>query len=104
MKTADETIEEVFLNGIYDIGKPSKEQIKQAVIEFAKMHVQEALKRASEEALINLEVYNPDNKMIGGKLDKNPKYPIQTDEHLFYCISKINESSVTNSYPLENIK
>ena len=58
--------------------------VKKAMIEFAKMHVQEALKQASVEAEVEHELSNP--------YDPNSEYQI------------VNKDSILNAYPLENIK
>ena len=57
--------------------------VKEAMIEFAKMHVQEALKQASVEAEVEHELSNP--------YDPNSEYQI------------VNKDSILNAYPLENI-
>jgi len=56
------------------------------LIEFAKFHVQEALKVASEEATITYEIHEDKNTGI--------EYPAKV----------INKDSILNAYPLENIK
>ena len=58
--------------------------VKEAMIEFAKMHVQEALRLASVEAEVEHELSNP--------YDSNSEYTI------------VNKESILNAYPLENIK
>ena len=58
--------------------------VKKAMIKFAKMHVQEALKQASVEAEVEHELSNP--------YDPNSEYQI------------VNKDSILNAYPLENIK
>ena len=58
--------------------------VKKAMIEFAKMHVQEALRLASIEAEVEHELSNP--------YDPNSEYQI------------VNKDSILNAYPLENIK
>ena len=55
-----------------------KDLIKLAMIEFAKMHVEQALKEASKKA------------------------HIQMDEHDLSC--SVNKNSILNSYSLDNIK
>ena len=57
--------------------------VKEAMVEFAKMHVQEALKQASVEAEVEHELSNP--------YDPNSEYQI------------VNKDSILNAYPLENI-
>ena len=55
-----------------------------AMIEFAKMHVKEALKQASVEAEVEHELSNP--------YDSNSEYAI------------VNKNSILNAYPLDLIK
>ena len=57
--------------------------VKTAMIEFAKLHVEAALKAASEKATSSA-FYSPDND---GTYD-----------------SSVHKSSILNAYPLENIK
>jgi len=65
----------------YVLEKDCKEDVEQAMIEFAKLHVEAALKEASENA-----------KIIDVGID--------------YSIIKwvADKDSILNSYPLENIK
>ena len=72
MKTATEFFDEGNFNSVTDM-----------LIEFAKMHVQEALKQASVEAEVEHELSNP--------YDSNSEYTI------------VNKESILNAYPLENI-
>ena len=58
--------------------------VKKAMIKFAKMHVQEALRLASVEAEVEHELSNP--------YDPNSEYQI------------VNKDSILNAYSLENIK
>ena len=58
--------------------------VKKAMIEFAKMHVQEALRLASVEAEVEHELSNP--------YDPNSEYQI------------VNKDSILNAYPLDLIK
>ena len=60
-----------------------KDVVKKA-IEFAKLHVEAALKTASENAETDYELGNP--------FDPNSRYEI------------VNKESILNAYPLENIK
>lgn len=73
MKTAEEFFDEGNFNNVTDM-----------LIEFAKMHVQEALRLASVEAEVEHELSNP--------YDPNSEYQI------------VNKDSILNAYPLENIK
>ena len=58
--------------------------VKKAMIEFAKMHVQESLRLASVEAEVEHELSNP--------YDPNSEYQI------------VNKDSILNAYPLDLIK
>ena len=73
MKTAEEFFDEGNFNNVTDM-----------LIEFAKMHVQEALRLASVEAEVEHELSNP--------YDPNSEYQI------------VNKDSILNAYSLENIK
>ena len=73
MKTATEFFDEGNFNNVTDM-----------LIEFAKMHVQEALRLASEEAEVEHELSNP--------YDPNSGYEI------------VNKDSILNAYPLDLIK
>ena len=69
-----------------------KDSFKEAIIEFAKLHVESALKEASEKA--NLYLHNP-----GWKHSSD----IKTVKCHNYDAS-INKDSILNAYPLELIK
>ena len=73
MKTAAEFFDEGNFNNVTDM-----------LIEFAKMHVQEALRLASIEAEVEHELSNP--------YDPNSEYQI------------VNKDSILNAYSLGNIK
>ena len=66
--------------------------VKEAMIEFAKMHVQEALKQASEKAFVEYIDLNTDE--IFDYTD------VITDDDVEV---NINKDSILNAYPLENI-
>ena len=75
------TAEDLALN--FEIGNTKRisiEDAKEAMIEFAKLHVEEALKEASEKA----------------------DYITDGQEHITDIW--IDKDSILNSYPLENIK
>jgi hypothetical protein len=72
------TAEECLNSYVDDYYEISTEGAKNAMIEFAKYHVEKALKKAAQEAEINFEVYIDDYE--------------------------INRDSILNAYPLENIK
>ena len=76
MKTAAEFFDEGNFNNVTDM-----------LIEFAKMHVQEALKQASEKADADFTYLGDDLKEIGAEYIE------------VYTI----KDSILNAYPLENI-
>lgn len=84
MKTAEEFLIEKEYPLYNESGGLGMYYVKEAMIEFAKMHVQEALRRASEEAEVEHELSNP--------YDPNSGYEI------------VNKESILNAYPLKNIK
>jgi len=69
-------------------------QAQTAMIQFAKLHVEAALKAASEN--VRLEIDNPITKEIMQK--------IYSGEIKEYKISSVNKDSILNAYPLEQIK
>ena len=81
MKTAAEFFDEGNFNNVTDM-----------LIEFAKMHVQEALKQASEKAFVEYIDLNTDE--IFDYTD------VMTDDDVG---ANVNKDSILNSYPLENI-
>ena len=90
MKTAEEFFKEYSDNtslseGHYDY-LVEKNSFKEAMIEFAKMHVQEALKQASEKASVT------------------PIDHEEISEGSFRPIWGVDDESILNAYPLENIK
>ena len=87
MKTAEEFLEDYLSTNNLPWSPEMEKQIGcvyNAMIEFAKMHVKEALRLASEEAEVEHELSNP--------YDPNSGYEI------------VNKDSILNAYPLENIK
>ena len=77
MKTAAEFFDEGNLNNVTDM-----------LIEFAKMHVQEALKQASEKADVDFTYLGHDLKEIGAE----------------YIEVYTVKDSILNAYPLDLIK
>ena len=75
MKTAEEFFDEGNFNNVTDM-----------LIEFAKMHVQEALKKASENATVT------------------PIDHEEISEGSFRPIWGVDDESILNAYSLENIK
>ena len=82
MKTAAEFFDEGNFNNVTDM-----------LIEFAKMHVQEALKQASEKAFVEYIDLNTDE--IFDYTD------VITDDDVEV---NINKDSILNAYPLDLIK
>ena len=80
MKTAEEFLRNSSVTSSDRYDFLSKQEL---MIEFAKMHVQEALRLASVEAEVEHELSNP--------YDPNSEYQI------------VNKDSILNAYPLENI-
>ncbi len=64
-------------------GRYSRNEVEKAMIEFAKLHVEAALKEASKKAQIKYE--------YSGNVGE-------------YCDEFVDVNSIINSYPLENIK
>lgn len=70
-------------------GKYSRNEVEKAMIEFAKLHVEAALKEASEEATINKNKGEVTARTFGNVIDGT---------------YSINQQSILNSYSLDNIK
>ena len=82
MKTAAEFFDEGNFNNVTDM-----------LIEFAKMHVQEALKQASEKAFV---------EYIDLQTDEKFDYTdVLVDDNIS---ADVNKDSILNAYSLENIK
>ena len=77
------TVEEFLKGRPWKNGMNLQERIHESMIEFAKLHVEAALKEASENAFIT-----------------NHKPTLDDDR--FY--KKIDKNSILNAYPLTNIK
>ena len=95
---------EAFLDNHLKNGKITPERIRrsqiEAMIEFAKLHVEEALKEASKIKVIDVFV-RPTIKGSKYKLMKTGEsYDILNTIQMF----KVNKDSILNAYPLENIK
>jgi hypothetical protein len=78
--TAEEFLKEYELG---NTGKIDIEDAKEAIIEFAKMHVEQALKEASKKAQIKYE--------YSGNVGE-------------YCDEFVDINSILNSYPLDKIQ
>ena len=105
MKTAEEILENEWnknknncpFNEIY-VGE--KIAINNAMIEFAKYHVEKALDSASKKSKVDLHV-RKDKKGAKYKLVQNGE-----EYDLFRTVQmyKVNKCSILNAYSLENIK
>ena len=84
MKTAEKFLNKKKYPLFNETGGLGIHYVKEAMIEFAKMHVQEALRLASVEAEVEHELSNP--------YDPNSEYQI------------VNKDSILNAYPLDLIK
>lgn len=83
MITAEEFFFDYSIDYEYDnLSVNCKQEITHKAVEFAKLHVEAALKKVSEKATININGFIQDY-----------------DENL--CVDK---NSILTSYPLENIK
>ena len=77
------------LNLSRDCYAQSEKDIQKAMIEFAKLHVEAALKEASENATINKNKGQVTGREFGNVTDGS---------------YSINQPSILNSYPLDKIK
>lgn len=81
---------EEFLDSLYRKKSQTMfDAIEQAMIEFAKLHVEAALKEASKEATINKNKGEVTARTFGNVIDGT---------------YSINQQSILNSYSLDNIK
>jgi hypothetical protein len=65
-----------------------EENVKTAMVEFAKLHVEAALSKASKEVKTKNVSYNFSNKTHIGGME----------------VTVVDKESIINAYPLENIK
>ena len=85
----------------------SKYDALEAMIEFAKLHVEAALKEASEKAEIQEDYYSDDNFSLSDLKElADNGYPRTDNYGEIYAVDivSINKNSILNAYPLENIK
>ena len=82
MITAEEFIEEKYSDVPYEL-----KDITDLMVEFAKLHVTEALKEASEKA--NYGIYK----------NNDGQEPYHHESNIY-----VDEDSILNAYPLDNIK
>ena len=86
MKTAEDFLVKKNYPLSYEFGGLGMYYVREAMIEFAKMHVQEALKQASEKACVT------------------PIDHEEISEGSFRPIWGVDDESILNAYTLENIK
>ena len=86
MKTAEEFLMQKKYPLYNEFGGLGMYYVREAMIEFAKMHVQEALKQASENATVT------------------PIDHEEISEGSFRPIWGVDDESILNAYSLENIK
>ena len=92
MKTAEKFLNKKKYPSFNENGGLGIHYVKEAMIEFAKMHVQEALKQASEKAFV---------EYIDLTTDEIFDYTdVITDDDVE---ANVNKDSILNAYPLENI-
>jgi hypothetical protein len=89
-----------FYDDITDQMVVPSSQLEQAMVDFAKMHVEQALKEASKTNRIDLYV-RPDVKGSKyKKIESGESYDLLGTRQMW----KINKDSILNAYPLTNIK
>ena len=82
-----------FFNEKYEKMTCFSDDVQQAMVEFAKLHVEAALKEASENAKVQMG-----NDCILNKIAIHPNSLVDT------AVITANAASILNSYPLDNIK
>ena len=88
------TAEEFLRKNIdYVLEKDCKEDVENAMIEFAKLHVEAALKAASEKARL----------LVDGKLTYFSRYIVDEGNHDSETEIDVSTDSILNSYPISNI-
>jgi hypothetical protein len=92
---------EEFCNTFTPTGKTWQENFHQTMIEFAKLKVTEALKAASERALIEYGMNDEEEPFLGN--------PVFADEYKYVNFDslptmEINKQSILSAYPLDLIK
>jgi hypothetical protein len=93
MKTAEKFLNKKKYPSFNENGGLGIHYVKEAMIEFAKMHVQEALKQVSEKAFVEYIDLNTDE--IFDYTD------VIADDDVGV---NVNKDSILNAYSLENIK
>ena len=85
--TAEELYRDTKINPNLDLFSDDVKHLVELMIEFAKLHVEAALKDASENTLIETTLVNTPN-----------------NEVFYKHFHRMNKDSILNSYPLSNIK
>lgn len=75
-------------------------EVDKVMIEFAKLHVEAALKAASKTTRIDLFVRPNIKGFKYKKIEDGESYDLIGTRQMW----KVNKESIINSYPLENIK
>lgn len=101
MKTAQD-----YADGICSITNPKNQLIKEALIKFAKLHVEAALKEASEKQIITAfyEDWNEDETELIMEEDNNYEATYEAPVLAGGKVFVVDKESILNSYSLENIK
>ena len=104
MKTAEEFLIEKEYPLYNEFGGLGMYYVREVMIEFAKMHVQEALKQASEKAELE-DIDKPEDFFeydgVNGFSKILNKNVVSYERYYHVCI---DSDSVLNAYPLEDIK
>ena len=82
-------------------------ELKCLMIHFAREHIEEALKEASEKANLHEDYYNEENFSINELKElANEGYPRKDSFGDIYAVDivSIDKNSILNAYSLENIK
>lgn len=100
--TAEDFFYQIFSNNNchLDYDKAGLEVIKEVIIEFTKLHVQEALFEANSKVTIDLVEYSKFGGKIINTLDVGQEVPTENSQQYL----QVNKDSILNAYPLENIK
>ena len=85
---------EEFLESQHETVPNIEFDIRQVMIEFARMHVEQALKEASDKATL----------LTDGEDSRISRYVVSDGNHYSETEIDVNKDSILNSYPLSNIK
>jgi hypothetical protein len=98
--TAEELYRDTKINPNLDLFSDDVKHLVELMIEFAKLHVEAALKAASEKARMSEQ--NADNGAENIVALTDEVYKFNETYHNSYF--RINKDSILKSYPLKNIK